>query len=57
MREEQVIRTIEALTPFIAMKLARLHVYLPVDPDLMPISLGELSKNKNKIISDLTSIG
>jgi len=53
MREEQVVRTIEALAPLIAMKLARLHVYLPVDPDLMPISLGELSKDKSKIISDL----
>lgn len=42
MREAQVIRTIEALAPATSSKLARLHVYLPVDPELMPVSLGEL---------------
>jgi len=53
LREQQVIRTIEALHPLIASQHARVHIYVPVDPDLMPISLGELSKNKKQIVSDL----
>src|SRR5271154_2376806 len=36
LREEQVIRTIEALTPLTALHRSRVHIYLPVDPELMP---------------------
>jgi 2-isopropylmalate synthase len=53
LREEQVIRTIESLAALIPLKLARVHMYLPVDPDLMPISLGKLSEDKKQIIQDL----
>ncbi len=53
MREQQVIRTIESLAPLTSLKLARLHVYLPVDPQLMPASLGELANNKSQLIADL----
>lgn len=53
MREAQIIRTIESLMPLIPLKLARMHVYLPVDPDLMPISLGPLAENKNQLVADL----
>lgn len=53
MREAQVVRTIEALTPAIKLNRARLHVYLPVDPELMPVSLGELAKDKRRLIEDL----
>ncbi len=53
MREAQIIRTIESLMPLIPQRLARLHVYLPVDPDLMPISLGALANDKKQLVSDL----
>lgn len=53
LREEQVIRTIEALTPLIPFHRARVHIYLPVDPELMPVSLGPRSENKEQIIRDL----
>ncbi len=53
MREEQVIKTMEALRPCLANRKARVHVYLPVDPVLMPISLGELAQDHNGLIKDL----
>lgn len=56
LREEQVIRTIEALQPLVAQKKARLHTYVPVDPALMPASLGKLANDKNRIIADLYNL-
>ncbi len=53
MREEQVLRTIESLRPLIPLGLARLHVYLAVAPELMPISLGDLSQHYNQMIAGL----
>src|SRR5579871_6570940 len=49
MREAQIISTIESLLPLASQGLARLHVYLPVDPDLIPISLGDLAENKKQL--------
>lgn len=51
LRDEQIDRTIEALGPVASSGLGRLHVYVPVDPNLMEVSLGELSKDKEKIIT------
>jgi 2-isopropylmalate synthase len=53
LREEQVVKTIEALAPVIPIKKARLHVYVPVDPILMPASLGERANDHQGIISDV----
>jgi 2-isopropylmalate synthase len=53
LREEQVIKTIEALAPAIPSKKARLHVYLPVDPELMPASLGEKANDKEGLTKDV----
>ncbi len=53
MREEQVKKTIEALAPAAVNRKARVHIYLPVDPILMPASLGERANDKQGIISDL----
>jgi 2-isopropylmalate synthase len=53
LREEQVIKTIEALKPAAASGKARLHAYVPVDPILMPASLGERAEDKEGIIRDL----
>ncbi|MBC7999397.1 MAG: 2-isopropylmalate synthase [Leptolyngbya sp.] len=53
LREEQVIKTIESLAPAIPRGKARLHTYVPVDPELMPASLGKNSEDKAKIVSDL----
>lgn len=53
LREEQVQRTIEALRPAIPMGRARLHTYVPVDPELMSASLGSIADEKNKIAEDV----
>lgn len=50
LREDQVLRTMEALEPSLAIGKARIHIYVPVDPDLMSASLGKLADNKPKII-------
>lgn len=50
LREEQVDRTIESLEPAIPHRKARLHSYVPVDPRLMPASLGELAEKKSEIV-------
>lgn len=49
LRDEQIDITIEALLPATAKKRARLHVYVPVDPELMEVSLGALAKKKDVI--------
>lgn len=53
LREEQVIKTMEALRPAVAYKKARVHIYLPVDPALMPLSLGERAHDHKGLINDL----
>jgi 2-isopropylmalate synthase len=52
LRENQIESTIRSLEPAMAFKKARLHTYLPVDPQLMQ-ALGEYGKNYNKIIQDV----
>lgn len=49
LREEQVQTTIEALEPVIAIGKGRLHTYVPVDPELMPASLGRKADQKSEI--------
>lgn len=51
LREEQVIRTMEALQPSLAIGKARIHIYVPVNPELMSASLGKLSEDKPLIIT------
>ncbi|MGD9683156.1 MAG: alpha-isopropylmalate synthase regulatory domain-containing protein [Candidatus Obscuribacterales bacterium] len=53
LRESQVVKTIESLEPVIKIGKGRLHTYVPVDPELMEASLGELSREKSRIIEDL----
>lgn len=50
MREEQVLKTMEALVPSHSIARARIHIYVPVDPKLMAASLGALAENKSAII-------
>jgi 2-isopropylmalate synthase len=65
LRSEQVDKTIEALWPALKQKKARLHVYLPVDPQLMLASLGEerakdrlgLFKDLEEFISQAVKVG
>lgn len=53
LREEQFHRTMEALQPSLTINKARLHTYVPVDPNLMEASLGKLAENKPKIVAEL----
>jgi len=53
LREQQFEKTMEALQPSLAIGKARLHTYVPVDPNLMQASLGTLALDKVKIISEL----
>jgi len=53
MREEQIITTIKSIEKLIPSGRARLHVYLPVDPELMQASLGEYANNIEQIHKDL----
>ncbi len=53
LRKEQVIRTMEALAPSLSISKARLHTYVPVDPNLMKASLGQLAQNHAQIIVDV----
>jgi 2-isopropylmalate synthase len=55
LREEQIERTIESLQPLIKIKKARLHTYVPVDPELMPASLGRKASDHGQIIKDLSA--
>ena len=52
LRSEQVDSTIKALEPAIAKKRARLHTYVPVDPELMRASLGAKA-DKAQIAKDV----
>src|SRR5262249_42403788 len=53
LREEQVEKTIEALRPAMKVKRARLHTYVPVDPELMAASLGSRAEKKGEIVADV----
>lgn len=50
LREDQVYKTMEALAPSQAIGRGRIHIYVPVDPELMPASLGSLAENKSLIV-------
>lgn len=50
LREDQVLKTMEALQPSLTINRARIHIYVPVDPELMPASLGKLADDKPLII-------
>ncbi len=54
LREAQVIKTMEALAPY--QDNATLHVYLPVDPNLMHASLGERAQDKAGLLKDVASM-
>ena len=51
LREDQVQRTMAALAPSLAIGRARIHIYVPVDPELMSASLGKLAEDKPLIIA------
>jgi 2-isopropylmalate synthase len=53
LREAQVSKTMEALTPSLKIGKARVHTYVPVDPNLMHASLGKLADDKQQLIDDL----
>ncbi len=53
LREEQVDKTIEALAVAVPHKKARLHTYVPVDPELIVASLGERANDKAGIAKDV----
>jgi len=53
LREEQVVKTIQALEPVIAIGKGRLHTYVPVDPELLEASLGGHAADKSKIVDDV----
>lgn len=50
MREDQIIKTMEALAPSHAINKARVHIYVPVDPELMQASIGAMADDKSAII-------
>lgn len=51
-RREQVEKTIESLSPATRGGKARLHMYLPVAPNLMEASLGDRSKDKAALVRE-----
>lgn len=53
LREEQFVSTMKSLTPSVNQKKARVHTYVPADPNLMVTSLGEFANDKNKIIKEV----
>lgn len=53
LREQQVVTTMEALQPSLARGKARLHTYVPVDPNLMPHSLGKMAQDQPRIVADI----
>ncbi len=56
LREEQCIKTMEALAPSLQLGCARVHTYVPVDPNLMQASLGDLANQPQKIIDTVYNI-
>ncbi len=55
LREAQVDKTINALMPAVKLNKALLHVYLPVDPNLMRASLGKFAEDKAQILKDMAA--
>ena len=53
LRDEQIDITIEALKVAVPHNKARLHTYVPVDPNLMEASLGSLANDKSQIEEDV----
>lgn len=53
LREEQCVKTMQALEPCLRRGKARVHTYVPVDPNLMQASLGSLANQPDKIIASL----
>jgi 2-isopropylmalate synthase len=53
LRENQIDITMNALRPALATSKARVHTYLPVDPQLMAASLGDLAQQPEKLIQDV----
>ncbi len=53
LREEQVVQSMEALQARSSKGKARIHIYVPVDPNLMQASLGMLANDHFKIIDDV----
>jgi 2-isopropylmalate synthase len=53
LREEQIYRTMEALQPSLAIGQARLHTYVPVDPNLMAASLGGKKADHGLIVENI----
>jgi 2-isopropylmalate synthase len=51
-RQAQVERTMEALMPTLRHQKGRVHIYLPVAPDLMEASLGERAGDKEALIRE-----
>jgi 2-isopropylmalate synthase len=52
LRIEQIECTIESLLPAVPRNRARLHVYLPVAPELMAASLGDRADDKAALVQD-----
>ena len=52
LREEQLYKTMDALAASLAINRARIHMYVPVDPELMAVSLGKLADDKAGIIAN-----
>lgn len=53
LREDQWIKTMVALSASLTIGKARVHTYVPVDPNLMSSSLGKLAEDKSKIIQEV----
>lgn len=56
LREDQVDKTMTALMPSLAKQRGRIHIYVPVDPQLMAASLGKLADNKPLIIANVVKL-
>jgi 2-isopropylmalate synthase len=55
MREEQVDITIKSLEASAKINRGRMHIYLPIDPELMIASLGSMAQQKELILTKLNS--
>ena len=53
LREEQFDITMNTLLPALSGKKARLHTYLPIDPELMHVSLGKLANQKLNLVKQV----
>ena len=54
LRQAQVEKTMLALSPYI--EQATVHIYLPVDPNLMQASLGDRADNKLALIDEVAAM-